>query len=158
MSSVGRDVRVALWSAETSLRPELPAYHTTTVGLLPYSVRSFTSIEAKPKIAFVGKPVEVAIDSGRAKKARYASELPSIRKSSSCCPLPSPAMADHPSVRIERGARPPRMPFDEGFRRPDESHVDRSERLDRHAARARADRPRRRRDGPLARPRAGRRG
>jgi len=27
-------------------------------------------LEAKPKIAFVGIPVEVAIDSGRAKKAR----------------------------------------------------------------------------------------
>jgi hypothetical protein len=33
-------------------------------------VRIFTSIEANPKIAFVGKPVDVAIDSGRAKKAR----------------------------------------------------------------------------------------
>jgi hypothetical protein len=37
--------------------------------LRPCSVRSFTSIDAKPKIAFVGKPVEVAIDSGSAKKA-----------------------------------------------------------------------------------------
>src|SRR3954453_1869963 len=138
MSSVGRDVRVALWSAETSLRPELPASHTTTVGLLPYSVSSFTSIDAKPKIAFVGKPVDVAIDSGRAKKARYAAELPSIRKSSSCCPLPPPAMAGPPSVRMERGARPPRMPFDDRFRRPDASHADGCERVDRHAAGARA--------------------
>jgi hypothetical protein len=45
-------------------------------------VRIFTSIEAKPKIAFVGRPSDVAIDSGSAKNARYASELPSIRKSS----------------------------------------------------------------------------
>ena len=30
----------------------------------------FTSIDAKPKIAFVGSPFEVAIDSGSAKKAR----------------------------------------------------------------------------------------
>ena len=36
----------------------------------PCSVRIFTSIDAKPKIAFVGKPVEVAIDSGSAKNAR----------------------------------------------------------------------------------------
>jgi hypothetical protein len=36
----------------------------------PYSVRIFTSIDAKPKIALVGIPVEVAIDSGSAKKAR----------------------------------------------------------------------------------------
>ncbi len=33
-------------------------------------MRIFTSIEAKPKIALVGIPVEVAIDSGRAKNAR----------------------------------------------------------------------------------------
>jgi hypothetical protein len=44
-------------------------------------VTSFTSIEAKPKIAFVGRPSEVAIDSGRAKNARYTSEFPSIRNS-----------------------------------------------------------------------------
>ena len=48
----------------------MPASHTTRVGLGPYSVRIFTSIDAKPKIALVGKPREVAIDSGRAKKAR----------------------------------------------------------------------------------------
>jgi hypothetical protein len=30
----------------------------------------FTSIDANPKMAFVGWPVEVAIDSGRAKNAR----------------------------------------------------------------------------------------
>ena len=52
------------------MRPDSPASHTTTVGLLPYSVSSFTSIDANPKIAFVGKPVDVAIDSGRAKNAR----------------------------------------------------------------------------------------
>ena len=52
------------------MRPDVPASQTTIVGFGPYSVRSFTSIEAKPKIALVGKPVEVAIDSGRAKKAR----------------------------------------------------------------------------------------
>jgi len=51
------------------LRPEEPASQTTIVGLGPYSVSSFTSIEAKPKIVLVGKPVEVAIDSGSAKKA-----------------------------------------------------------------------------------------
>ena len=43
---------------------------------------SFTSIDAKPKMALVGRPSEVAIDSGSAKNARYTSELPSIRKSS----------------------------------------------------------------------------
>ena len=48
----------------------MPASQATSVGLGPYSVSSFTSIEAKPKIAFVGKPRDVAIDSGRAKKAR----------------------------------------------------------------------------------------
>jgi hypothetical protein len=52
------------------LRPEWPRSHTTIVAFEPNSVRIFTSIEAKPKIAFVGKPVEVAIDSGSAKKAR----------------------------------------------------------------------------------------
>ena len=50
--------------------PEVPASHATTVGHTPYSVTIFTSIEAKPKIALVGSPVEVAIDSGSAKKAR----------------------------------------------------------------------------------------
>src|SRR3954453_16313602 len=39
-------------------------------------------MEAKPKIALVGRPSEVAIDSGSAKNARYASEFPSIRNSS----------------------------------------------------------------------------
>ena len=48
----------------------MPASQATSVGFGPYSVRIFTSIEAKPKIAFVGKPREVAIVSGRAKKAR----------------------------------------------------------------------------------------
>ena len=48
----------------------MPASQTTSVGFGPYSVRIFTSIEAKPKIAFVGSPVEVAIDSGSAKNAR----------------------------------------------------------------------------------------
>ena len=52
------------------MRPELPASQATTVGVMPYSVISLTSIEAKPKIALVGSPVEVAIDSGRAKNAR----------------------------------------------------------------------------------------
>src|SRR5688500_9934001 len=65
-----------------SLRPDIPASQTTTVGTSPWSVRIFTSIDAKPKIAFVGRPSEVAIDSGRAKNARYASEFPSIRNSS----------------------------------------------------------------------------
>ena len=59
-----------MYSANSSLRPEVPASHATTVGWTPYSVTIFTSIEAKPKIAFVGTPVEVAIDSGRAKNAR----------------------------------------------------------------------------------------
>ena len=40
------------------------------VGFVPCSVRSFTSIDAKPKIALVGMPVDVAIDSGSAKNAR----------------------------------------------------------------------------------------
>ena len=34
------------------------------------SVRSLTNMEANPKIVFVGKPVDVAIDSGNAKNAR----------------------------------------------------------------------------------------
>jgi hypothetical protein len=33
-------------------------------------VRIFTSIEANPKMALLGRPSEVAIDSGSAKKAR----------------------------------------------------------------------------------------
>jgi hypothetical protein len=53
-----------------SLRPDMPASQTTTVGTSPWSVRIFTSIDAKPKIAFVGRPSEVAIDSGSAKNAR----------------------------------------------------------------------------------------
>ena len=48
----------------------MPASHTTTVGTSPWSVRIFTSIDAKPKIAFVGRPSDVAIDSGSAKNAR----------------------------------------------------------------------------------------
>ena len=48
----------------------MPASQTTSVGLTPYSEIIFTSIEAKPKMAFVGWPLEVAIDSGSAKKAR----------------------------------------------------------------------------------------
>ena len=48
----------------------MPASQATSVGFWPYSVRIFTSIDAKPKIALVGWPREVAIDSGSAKKAR----------------------------------------------------------------------------------------
>ncbi len=48
----------------------MPASHTTSVGLTPKSEIIFTSIEANPKIALVGWPLDVAIDSGRAKKAR----------------------------------------------------------------------------------------
>jgi hypothetical protein len=48
----------------------MPASQTTSVGFTPYSEMIFTSIEAKPKMAFVGCPLEVAIDSGSAKKAR----------------------------------------------------------------------------------------
>ena len=59
-----------MYSANSSVRPEVPASQATTVGHTPYSVTIFTSIEAKPKIALVGTPVEVAIDSGSAKKAR----------------------------------------------------------------------------------------
>ena len=55
---------------EISLRPECPASHTTIVGFCPCSVRSLTNMEANPKIALVGTPVEVAIDSGSAKNAR----------------------------------------------------------------------------------------
>src|SRR5688572_16963628 len=60
----------------------MPASQTTSVGFTPYSEMIFTSIEAKPKIAFVGCPLEVAIDSGSAKKARYTRLFPSIRNSS----------------------------------------------------------------------------
>ena len=42
--------------------PDMPASQTTTVAFGPYSVRIFTSMLAKPKIAFVGSPREVAID------------------------------------------------------------------------------------------------
>jgi len=52
------------------------------VGLTPYSERIFTSIEANPKIAFVGCPLDVEIVSGSAKKALYTRLFPSIRKSS----------------------------------------------------------------------------
>jgi hypothetical protein len=52
------------------LRPDIPASQTTSVGLTPYSEMIFTSIEANPKIALVGCPLEVAIDSGSAKNAR----------------------------------------------------------------------------------------
>ena len=69
-SRSGREARPALYSAYTSSRPDMPASHATTVGFWPYSVMSFTSIEAKPKIALVGTPREVAIVSGSAKKAR----------------------------------------------------------------------------------------
>src|SRR4051795_13404305 len=48
---------------------------------------------ANPKIAFVGRPSEVAIDSGRAKNARYAREFPSIRNSSRGVSPLAPAMA-----------------------------------------------------------------
>ena len=48
----------------------MPASQTTIVDFGPYSVRIFTSMLAKPKIALVGKPFEVAIVSGSAKKAR----------------------------------------------------------------------------------------
>jgi hypothetical protein len=59
-----------LYSGNSSLRPEVPASQATTVGQTPYSVMIFTSIEANPKIALVGTPVDVAIDSGSAKNAR----------------------------------------------------------------------------------------
>ena len=48
----------------------MPASQTTSVGCWPCSVRIFTSIDAKPKIALVGWPLEVAIVSGSAKNAR----------------------------------------------------------------------------------------
>ena len=38
------------------MRPEVPASQATIVGVTPYSVISLTSIDAKPKIAFVGSP------------------------------------------------------------------------------------------------------
>src|SRR5919108_6036021 len=59
----------------------MPASQTTSVGFAPYSEMIFTSIEAKPKIALVGCPLDVEIDSGSAKKARKTRLLPSIRKS-----------------------------------------------------------------------------
>jgi hypothetical protein len=60
----------------------MPASHTTSVGFTPWSETIFTSIEAKPKMALVGWPLEVAMLSGSAKKARYTRLLPSIRNSS----------------------------------------------------------------------------
>src|SRR3954447_24394408 len=86
------------------------ASHTTTVGRAPCSVRIFTSIDAKPKIAFVGNPVDVAMDSGSAKKARYASELPSMRKSSSGSLATSGTLAavpGGPAAPLPRCARRP---------------------------------------------------
>src|SRR5271167_4881813 len=80
LSRSGRERRCALYSGNSSVRPEVPASQATTVGHTPCSVTIFTSIEANPKIALVGTPVEVAIDSGSAKKARSTSEGPSIRK------------------------------------------------------------------------------
>ena len=65
-SRSGRALRSALYSADISLRPEAPASQTTTVVFGPYSVRILTSMDAKPKIAFVGTPFEVAIVSGSA--------------------------------------------------------------------------------------------
>ena len=56
---------VDLLAARHARRPRPPAWAST-----PYSEMIFTSIEAKPKIAFVGCPLEVAIDSGSAKNAR----------------------------------------------------------------------------------------
>src|SRR3954452_5052748 len=61
---------------------------------MPCSSISFTSIDANPKIALVGRPSDVAIDSGSAKKARYASEFPSIRNSS-CGVSPLDATEGH---------------------------------------------------------------
>jgi hypothetical protein len=60
----------ALPAARLVLSRDLLATQATTVGCDPYSVRIFTSIDANPKIALVGCPVEVAIVSGRAKNAR----------------------------------------------------------------------------------------
>ena len=48
----------------------MPASQTTSVGLMPNSEIIFTSIDANPKMALVGWPFDVEIDSGRAKKAR----------------------------------------------------------------------------------------
>ena len=66
----GRETIYTEYKAERRSRPDQPASQTTSVGTVPYSVSSFTSIEAKPKMAFVGSPFEVAIVSGSAKKAR----------------------------------------------------------------------------------------
>jgi hypothetical protein len=46
-------------------RPRVPHHHGRLLAVL---VSIFTSMEAKPKMAFVGKPVDVAMDSGSAKK------------------------------------------------------------------------------------------
>src|SRR5215213_1824382 len=81
-SRSGFESRCPLYSSYTSLRPDIPASQTTSVGFTPCSEMIFTSIEAKPKIAFVGCPFDVAIDSGSAKNARYTRLFPSIRNSS----------------------------------------------------------------------------
>ena len=44
--------------------------------MTPYSEMIFTSIEAKPKIAFVGWPLEVAIDSGRREEGAVDEAVP----------------------------------------------------------------------------------
>ena len=46
------------------------------MGFWPYSVRSFTSIEAKPKIALVGTPREVAIVSGQREERAVDEAVP----------------------------------------------------------------------------------
>src|SRR3954451_14294258 len=110
-SRSGRDGRSPLYSLYTSRRPLAPLSHTTTVGLGPRSVISFTSIDAKPKIALVGKPVEVAIDSGSAKNARYTSELPSIRKSSLAGPSVDTACTVSRSARAPDVGHPNPLPL-----------------------------------------------
>src|SRR3954468_15783011 len=85
----------------------MPASQTTTVGTWPKSVRIFTSIDANPKIALVGRPSEVEIDSGSAKNARYASEFPSIRNSSrGVSPLPDAMVLRLVVVRARTSAEP----------------------------------------------------
>src|SRR5947207_7029289 len=81
----------------------MPASQHTSVGLTPYSVSTFTSMEAKPKIALVGTPREVAIDSGSAKKARYTRLGQSFRNTRVRCAGASaaPALARVASLAID---------------------------------------------------------
>ena len=79
----------------------MPASQTTTVGFWPCSVSIFTSIEAKPKIAFVGRPWTSRSTRAARRTPGRRALLPSIRKSSSARGAPEPS-----GRAIRRSRRP----------------------------------------------------